>query len=86
MPQQSDGAIRYQALAYALATDLPEATVFYADGGQDRDHVIPAVDKVVRIRHLDLTQAPDQVLHQIEREGRALALPWIRLSLGDLGS
>lgn len=56
----------YQALAYALATGLPEATLFYAEGGQDRDHVIPAAGKVVRVRHFDLGMPPEHVLGQIE--------------------
>lgn len=57
----------YQALAYALATGVPEATLFYAVGGQDRDHLIPSAGKVIRVRHVDLAQPPDLVLQQVVR-------------------
>lgn len=65
----------YQALAYALATGLPQVTLFYAEGGQDRDHAILGVDKVIRVRHLDLGQPPELVLGQIERAAETLAMP-----------
>ncbi|MGD8149223.1 5-methylcytosine restriction system specificity protein McrC [Ornithinimicrobium sp. Y1694] len=57
----------YQALAYAVATRLPEATLLYGEGGDDRDHLIPEVGKVVRIRHLDLAQSPPRLLSQLRR-------------------
>lgn len=66
----------YQALAYALATGLPEATLLYAEGGQDMDHLIPAVGKVVRVRHLDLGMPPDHVLGQIDRACVAPKAPY----------
>ena len=59
----------YQALAYAVATGLPEVTLFYADGGLDRDHVVDSVGKTVRVRHLDLSLPPDVVLQKVARLG-----------------
>jgi 5-methylcytosine-specific restriction enzyme subunit McrC len=57
----------YQALAYAVATSLPEVVLVYGSGGSDRDHYVGHVGKVVRIRHLDLAQPPEQVLSQLTR-------------------
>lgn len=57
----------YQSLAYAVGTGLPEATLFYAEGGEDRDLVLPAVGRIVRVRHLDLTATPSAVLRQATR-------------------
>ncbi|MGO0575479.1 McrC family protein [Ornithinimicrobium panacihumi] len=64
----------YQALAYAVATRLPEATLFYGEGGDDRDHVIHEVDKVVRVRHLDLAQSPRQLVAQLRGIARESVL------------
>lgn len=61
----------YQALAYAVATGLRRCTLFYADGGQDQDLFIPAADKTICVRHLDLSAAPDAVLERIGREASA---------------
>lgn len=64
----------YQALAYALATGLPTATLFYAEGGRDQDHLIPAADKVIKVRHLPglATRANAGAIRSLVRGVRAL--------------
>lgn len=58
----------YQLLAYATATNLPSATLLYANGPHNfrKQHVRHAGVEL-RIRHLDLAQSPPQVLNQLSR-------------------
>jgi 5-methylcytosine-specific restriction enzyme subunit McrC len=56
----------YQLLAYATATDLPEATLIYADGPpQPRTHHVRHRHVDLHIHHLDLDQPPTYVLREL---------------------
>jgi 5-methylcytosine-specific restriction enzyme subunit McrC len=56
----------YQALAYAIAAGLPSALLIYAAGeAQDATHRIPAADKHVYVRTLDVSVEPEEVLEQV---------------------
>lgn len=70
----------YQALAYAVATGLPDATLIYARGpGEPGTHVVRRLGVRLRIRHLDLARPPDHVLGQLNEIARgfpaAVAVP-----------
>jgi 5-methylcytosine-specific restriction enzyme subunit McrC len=56
----------YQTLAYAIAADLPHATLIYADGATSRTtHHLPHAGVRIHVRHLDLNTHPTDLLHQI---------------------
>lgn len=60
----------YQLHAYATATGLSHATLVYAEGPPaPRRHTIPPLGIELSVEHLDLTQPPNAILHQV----RALA-------------
>lgn len=56
----------YQLLAYTTATDLPSGTLVYAKGeSTERNYKIRFAGKEIKVRTLDLTEPPDQILKQI---------------------
>jgi len=63
----------YQALAYAVAADLPSALLIYADG-EDRPAIydIPAADKhiAIEVAVLDVQGQPDAILKRVKRLAR----------------
>jgi 5-methylcytosine-specific restriction enzyme subunit McrC len=70
--KRTDDAINhpdlYQALAYAVSTGLPSATLIYAAGeAEPTSHRIQLVDKQIHVRILDVSGRPDQVLAGIAR-------------------
>ena len=67
-PTSSPNADLYQALAYTVATGLPDAMLIYAAGEiDDGDHSISSVGKQLRVRTLDVSTEPEQVLAQADR-------------------
>lgn len=70
--QESD---LYQVLAYAVATGLSEAMLVYADGPPDvTDHAVRNLPVTLRIRHLDLTKPPPEVLEELRKIARTIRL------------
>jgi 5-methylcytosine-specific restriction enzyme subunit McrC len=60
----------YQTLAYAIAADLPEATLVYAKGeASPHDYTIDHAGKRVRVVALDLSAGPRQILAQVSQIG-----------------
>jgi 5-methylcytosine-specific restriction enzyme subunit McrC len=58
----------YQLLAYAIATDLADATLIYAQGPPGpRTHVVRYLGRRLHLRHLDLSREPREVLAQLRR-------------------
>ncbi|PWF84028.1 hypothetical protein CIK52_13925 [Kocuria rosea] len=58
----------YQLLAYATATGLPEATLIYAEGPlAPVVHEVRHAGKRLRLRHLDLSVPPPEVIRQLRR-------------------
>ncbi|SDD26341.1 McrC family protein [Auraticoccus monumenti] len=63
---EGQGADLYQLLAYATATNLPDATLIYADGPTGpRHHVVQHAGTRLHLRHLDLSRRPEEVLRQL---------------------
>lgn len=66
--QQSD---LYQLLAYTTATQLPRATLVYADGPPSpQTHLVAPPGIHLETRHLDLAEAPSGILAQLGRIAR----------------
>ena len=66
-PTSYPNADLYQALAYTVATGLPDAMLIYASGeAEDGDHPVSAVGKRLLVRTLDVSRPPDQVLAQAQ--------------------
>ncbi len=66
----------YQLLSYATATDLPDATLIYADGPSGpRHHVVRHAGTRLHLRHLDLSRSPKDVLQQLAAVAAELVLP-----------
>lgn len=58
----------YQLLAYAAGAQLPDATLFYAQGpSEPQEHQIPQVGIRLRVHHVDLSQEPLSILDQLNR-------------------
>lgn len=58
----------YQALAYAIAADLPGALLIYAAGECDEArHTVPFADKVIEVAALRLDGPPSTVLADVAR-------------------
>jgi 5-methylcytosine-specific restriction enzyme subunit McrC len=58
----------YQLLAYATGTELPEATLVYAEGPPEpRVHNILGTGVQLRIEHIDLARPPSMLLAQLDR-------------------
>ncbi|MCG8918408.1 McrC family protein [Actinokineospora sp. PR83] len=58
---------RYQLLAYAVATGLPEATLVYAWGPQDVvEHRVRGLDVTLHLRHLDLSVPEAELFARID--------------------
>lgn len=78
-PTSSPNADLYQALAYTVATGLPDAMLIYAAGEADNgDHPIAAIGKQLRVRTLDVSAPPEQILAQtrsLASEIRSIAAP-----------
>lgn len=56
----------YQLLAYATGTQLPRATLVYADGPPEpQSHLVEHGAVQLAVRHLDLAQSPSAILDQI---------------------
>lgn len=67
-PGGGRAADRYQLLAYAIATGLPDATLVYADGPPGpAAHFIPGAGVRLHLRGLDLGRPPEDVLAQVAR-------------------
>ena len=61
----------YQLLAYATAANLPSATLLYAHGPQAlRQQRVRHVGVDLRVRHLDLSRSPTEVLSQLSQISR----------------
>ena len=62
-------ADRYQLLAAAIATGLPDATLVYAEGpgALTAVHTIPRAGVRLHLHRLDLAAPPEDVLAQIDR-------------------
>lgn len=66
-PGPGRSADLYQLLAYATATELPEALLIYAHGPEEpHTHQVRHADIQLRISHLDLAQPPAQLLQQLD--------------------
>jgi 5-methylcytosine-specific restriction enzyme subunit McrC len=71
----------YQVLAYAIATDLPDATLIYAKGEDaPAEHEVRHVGKRLRVVALDLELEPDGVLAQIETIACQISAPDLALA------
>ncbi len=56
----------YQLLAYTVATHLPAGLLVYAHGeAEEASHRVPAIDKTLLVRTLDLSGTPQEILRQI---------------------
>jgi 5-methylcytosine-specific restriction enzyme subunit McrC len=66
-PSGYQNADMYQMLAYLVSTGLGEGTLIYAaqDGVQSANHVVRHLDRVIRVRTLDLTATPSAILGQV---------------------
>jgi 5-methylcytosine-specific restriction enzyme subunit McrC len=63
----------YQALAYAIATELPGATLIYAKGETGSfHHQISQVGKSIDVTELDIEATPEDLLDQIGHIGSAI--------------
>lgn len=63
----------YQALVYAVATGLPEATLIYAQGpAVAASHVVRHLGVTLHVRHLDLAREPGAVLDEIRNLAAAI--------------
>ena len=64
----------YQALAYAVATDLPSALLIYAHDDQERidpvTYDIPQAGKRIEVTVLDLHGQPDEILEHVKHLAR----------------
>lgn len=75
---EGQGADLYQLLAYATATDLPDATLIYADGPTGpRHHVVRFAGTRLHLRHLNLSRSPQDVLQQLGAIASQLVPPSI---------
>jgi len=66
----------YQLLAYTIAADLPSGLLLYAAGeGEPVTHEVVEVGKRLEVLTLDLSEAPDEILRQVESvAGRILQM------------
>ncbi len=56
----------YQLLAYTVAAHLPAGLLVYAHGeAEEASHRVPAIDKTLLVRTLDLSGTPQEILRQI---------------------